>query len=208
LGIKLGDQTLTDRYPDAVNVVEVPQKQLARQLAHLHLCAADLRLAELSLTHWENSQETNVRAIFWRSAVLHWYKCFDSDARGQLPYKKIYSKYPHALWYYEYFKNLRNFHVVHDLNSYSQFHVVAVLSQTTVLGVEVLTITAAEHARNYVEGLKNLIAAALQYIDAQSLKVTELIRAGLEATPIAQLHAMPNPTFTLGSPNDITKPRS
>jgi hypothetical protein len=57
----------------------------------------------------------------WRAAITHYMKCFgDSQGRSQLSAKKIYKRNEPALTAFNYFKYLRNKHLVHDENSYAQ----------------------------------------------------------------------------------------
>ena len=62
-----------------------------------------------------------VRQGLWRSAVEHCMKCFSSsEARSKLNPKKVFKGDPEALEIHEYFRNLRNKHIAHDENAYSQ----------------------------------------------------------------------------------------
>ena len=110
-------------FPDAVKVVRLDGAR-ARRLADLALHKADLDFAHACLREINDvpPEPSVAREALWRSAILHVFKCFgDSTARFQLaPRKVLKHEPPEALVVFEYFKNLRNKHLVHDENSYAQ----------------------------------------------------------------------------------------
>lgn len=62
-----------------------------------------------------------VRQSLWRSAIVHFGKCFGKSAsRFQLNPNAIWKGNQSALEAFKYYKDLRNKHVVHDENSYAQ----------------------------------------------------------------------------------------
>ena len=64
----------------------------------------------------------------WHSAVLHLFKCFGQSAsRGPLLVSKVFEDSPQALYYFVYFKNLRDKHFLHDENSFSQVRTVVAI---------------------------------------------------------------------------------
>jgi hypothetical protein len=62
------------------------------------------------------------REAMWRSAIVHLLKCFgDHEARFSLQPRQVYrGEPPEAIENFEYFKGLRDKHLVHDENSYAQ----------------------------------------------------------------------------------------
>jgi len=109
--------------PDAVKVIAV-EGWRSKRLADLALHKDDLEFADSCLDAINVSPEEPfvIREALWRSAIVHFMKCFgDSGARFQLSSVKILNgELPEVSMAFEYFKDLRNKHFVHDENSYAQ----------------------------------------------------------------------------------------
>lgn len=120
-------------FPDAVKVVMIDGPE-AKRLADLFLHKEDLEFADACLDAINQTPESPLvaREALWRSAIVHFMKCFGNSARFQLSAAKIYKgESPEALMAFEYFKDLRNKHFVHDENSYAQSIPGAVLNNGT-----------------------------------------------------------------------------
>jgi hypothetical protein len=92
-------------------------------LADLSLHKTDLEFADACLDAINHAPENPdiTREALWRSAIVHFLKCFGNSARFQLVPEKMYKgEPPEALMAFEYFKGLRNKHLIHDENSYAQ----------------------------------------------------------------------------------------
>lgn len=110
-------------FPDAVKVIAIEGPR-AKRLADLALHKSDLEFADSCLDAINLAPEdpSAIREALWRSAIVHFMKCFgDSGARFQLSATKVLKGAPaEASIAFEYFKHLRNKHFVHDENSYAQ----------------------------------------------------------------------------------------
>jgi hypothetical protein len=109
-------------FPDAVKVIAIDGGK-AKRLADLSLHKADLDFSDecLDVINTGQQQSQVIRKALWHSAITHFMKCFGRDVRFQLEAKKIYKdEPPEAMMAFEYFKNLRHKHIVHDENSYAQ----------------------------------------------------------------------------------------
>ncbi len=109
--------------PDAVKLIRL-EDSISRRLADLFLHKADLEFADSCLIQI-NGVPTEPKVIpdaLWRCAIIHYMKCFgDSQARFRLGFSQIYKgEPPEALEVFQYFKDLRNKHIVHDENAYAQ----------------------------------------------------------------------------------------
>ena len=118
--------------PDAVKIITINNPK-AKRLADLSLHKEDLEFADACLDALNQTNENPiVREALWRSAIVHYMKCFGNGIRFQLTPKKIYkSESPEALLAFNYFKVLRNKHFIHDVNSYAQSIPGAVLNNGT-----------------------------------------------------------------------------
>lgn len=110
-------------FPDAVKVIALEGPR-AKRLADLALHKNDLEFADscLDAINLAPEEPSVFREALWRSAIVHFMKCFgDSGARFQLLATKVLKGAPpEAFMAFEYFKQLRNKHFVHDENSYAQ----------------------------------------------------------------------------------------
>jgi hypothetical protein len=119
-------------FPDAVKVISI-DGPYANRLSDLALHKADLDFADecLDAINLTPEDPSIIREALWRSSIIHFLKCFgDAGARFQLSPEKILKGEPlEAVTAFNYFKNLRNRHLVHDENSYSQSFPGAILNK-------------------------------------------------------------------------------
>jgi hypothetical protein len=109
-------------FPEAVKVFAIEGLQ-SKRLADLALHKTDLEFAAecLKAINQVSDKPRVLRKALWRAAITNYMKCFgNSQARSQLSAEKIYKGNEPALTAFNYFKNLRNKHFVHDENSYAQ----------------------------------------------------------------------------------------
>ncbi|GAB2947926.1 hypothetical protein [Aquaspirillum soli] len=122
-----------DGFPDGVKLIGINGPE-AKRLADLSLHKEDLEFADgcLEAINQTPADPPITREALWRSAIVHFLKCFGNSARFQLAPDKIYKgEPPEVLMAFNYFKSLRNKHFVHDENSYAQSIPGAVLNDGT-----------------------------------------------------------------------------
>ena len=196
-------------FPDAVKVVGIDGHE-AKRLADLSLHKADLDFADSCLDAINHApEEPNViREALWRSAIVHFLKCFGSSARFQLAPEKLYKKEPpEALMAFNYFKSLRNKHVVHDENSYAQSIPGAILNSGeknykvekivcfTAIGVTL-------KQENYAN-LKLLVKKARVWVVSEFDAHCKRLTANLEKEPYDELLARDSITYSAPNVDDI-----
>lgn len=110
-------------FPDGVKVIALEGGR-AKRLADLALHKSDLQFANHCLEAINSTPENPniLREALWRSAIVHFFKCFgDSGCRFQISADTVLKgEGSTAMLVFKYFKSLRNKHLVHDENSYSQ----------------------------------------------------------------------------------------
>jgi hypothetical protein len=120
--------THVDGLPDATHFVELTG-HLPKQIAHLALHKADLEFVLELLRQINKVEDEVVKEALWELAIIRFIKCFvGGSARIQLDENTILAKTPGAMTVFEFFKNIRNKHFVHDENSYTQCTPVAALN--------------------------------------------------------------------------------
>jgi hypothetical protein len=109
-------------FPEALKVFTIEGAQ-SKRLADLALHKTDLDFAGecLETINQVSNKPSVLRKALWQAAIISYIKCFgNSQARSQLSAENIYQGNKPALIAFNYFKNLRNKHFVHDENSYAQ----------------------------------------------------------------------------------------
>jgi hypothetical protein len=198
-----------DGFPDAVKAVAIGGKE-ANRLADLNLHRADLEFANecLDAINLAPEHPIVIREALWRSAVVHFMKCFGTGARFQLAPEKLYKgQPPEALMAFRYFKALRNKHLVHDENSYAQSIPGAILNGgNNHYKIEKIICFAAigetlEQA-NY-GNLKLLIQKAREWVIAEFDALCERLTADLEKESYESLLARKAVTYAVPTVDEI-----
>jgi hypothetical protein len=122
-GITLqNDKMHIEGYPDASRVVRLTTPT-AKRLADLVLHEKDLSFCERALQIFANSLDrgqNDLPQAIWISVLTKFYSCFgDSKARSALDATKVYMGTPEAMEIFEFFRQMRNKHIVHDENNYN-----------------------------------------------------------------------------------------
>lgn len=159
----------------------------AERLASLYFHKLDLVFALQSVNrislNTENPDFHN--ELYWRSAITHLIKCFgSSDSRFQLSEAKIYSAAENALDAFNFYKDLRNNHYIHDGNHMNREIPVAVLSRVGVdYNIEKIVVPHIYvniiNAENILN-LRNLILRSIEWVDLNFSNVADSITNDLE----------------------------
>src|SRR5487761_2267321 len=118
-------------FPNAAKVVKIESGKKARRLADMGAHLTDLQFANecLDAINAVPAESRVMRTALWRSAVVHFAKCFgDSAARGQLTREQVFGAEINSKEAFEYFISLRHKHVAHDDNAFLQSMPVAVVN--------------------------------------------------------------------------------
>lgn len=207
------DSFRIEGFPDGVKVITV-DGAMGRRLGHLALHRSDLEFVRLCLEAMERFPDQDVlRTALWNSAVVHYAKCFgDSNKRFQLQPPQVHKGCPsETRLAFEFFKSLRNKHIVHDENAYKQSAVGAIINAGNkpfkVEKVVALSLTFQVHSPENVRNLRLLTQRALDWVAAQFDECAELISAQLEKVPYTELAARPAIQTQGPGVDDMHKPR-
>src|SRR5262249_43070251 len=124
LAFSMQDKSLhVEGYPDAVALKRIDDP-IARQLQGITLHQFDLAFCKTALD-WlgriDRLATPLIAEALWVSAITRYFKCFgENKARTQLSAKKVLKEHPGAGDVFGYFQDLRDKHIVHDENPYSQ----------------------------------------------------------------------------------------
>lgn len=188
-----------DGYPNAVKVLALPGP-VAKRVADFALHQADLRFAHDCLEEINRVPEEprTLRQALWRSAVVHFLKCYgDSGARSQLSEKKVLrGEPPEAMEVFQYFKSLRNKHVVHDENPYSQSLPGAILNNRDqphkIEKIIALSVVAETLEQETYSNLRLLVEKSLAWVHKEFDRLCNTLTSDLEARSYDELLRMPS----------------
>jgi len=174
-------------FPDAVKVIQLKGPH-AQRLSDLALHKSDLDVADACLDSLNAVPDESrvVRNALWESAIVHFSKCFGgSKARFQLSAEKIYKgEPPEAMIAFNYFKSLRNKHVVHDENAYAQSIPGAVLNKGDkkykIEKIITLNTVANTLEQSNFNNLKLLIVKTRTWIDSEFDNLCDTLTRELE----------------------------
>jgi hypothetical protein len=179
----------------------------------LHRANLGFALDMLDLLSKQDGECTRIQQGLWRSAIIHYAKCFGkSNARNRLEAETIFKSCPpEAMVCHKYFKHLRNKNVAHDENAYSQALAAAIINKATEPYKIAKIISAGFYAEslntNDYQNLLNLVRKAIEYVEKEIDLVCKRITAELEKLPYDNLLKMDSVKYTPPTPNDVSKPR-
>ncbi len=208
-----GSELRIEGFPDGVKVVQLSGPK-AQELADLALHRSDLQFARDSLDALNNAAlSEHIRESLWRSAIVHFFKCFQNSAsRSSLKTDDVYKDTPpEAMMNFVHFKHIRNKHLVHDENSYAQCVAGAILNDgTKTFKVEKIfasNVYAATLDDAQYSNFRIAVQRALGWVEGRFDEVCAELTRDLEATPYAELFAMPALTVTVPKVEELPHPR-
>lgn len=200
-------------FPDAVKVVTISGPE-AKRLADLSLHKTDLEFADACLDAINQTPENPAvaREALWRSAIVHYIKCFHSSARFKLSPEKIYKgETPEALVTFKYFFDLRNKHFIHDENSYAQSIPGAVLNDGTknhkIEKIVCFTAFGATLEQENYGNLKLLVGKARACVVSEFDSLCERLTKTLEQECYESLLARDAITYRVPTIDEISRSR-
>lgn len=198
-------------FDHAVAFVALDDTPQVRRFRHLLLHRYDLTLAHDWLMQLVNVEHDDVlRQALWHASLVHFYKCFSASAdRVTLSPGKIYGTTCDK-WgprdAFDLYKRLRNRHVVHDENGFSQALAGAIVGPEggpNVLQVAATVMTAQTADRESFINLGQLVMMAIEYVEGQVDEIGAALEAELNAAPRATVLARPEVTYTAPGVDDI-----
>ncbi len=201
-------------FPDSVKVIKLEGAH-ARRLSDLALHRADLDFADACLCALTTLPDDTVvvRESLWRSAIIHFSKCFgNSRGRFQLSAKRIYKdEAPEAMRVFAYFHDLRNKHFVHDENSYAQSIPGAILNRADkkykIEKIVCFSARAATLGQENFANLKLLIEKARGWVASEFDTLCDILTKELEQESYAKLFEKDSLNYQVPTVEEIGKNR-
>lgn len=199
-------------FPDAVKVVGIGGPK-AKRLADLALHKSDLEFASESLAGINDvSGKILLQRALWRSAIINLMKCFgDNESRFSLSAKNIYKGNILALENFQYYRSLRNKHLVHDVNSFSQCLPGAILNKkdqdNKIAKIVCFQVTQETLDDDAFSNLDLLIKGAQKWVLQQFDDLCDILTKELESIPYRKLYDMDTMTYSKPIIDEINDPR-
>jgi hypothetical protein len=200
-------------HPDAVRVVALDNHK-AKRLSDLALHRTDLTFANECLDALNTApvEPAVLREALWRSAIIHYVKCFGEGVRFQLQAAQVYKGEPAiALEQFGFFKSLRHKHFIHDENSLMQSIPIAAINNGTkaykVEEVSCFTTNTGTLNDGNWGNLKKLVETASLWVIKEFDSLAERLRSNLETKPYEELLAMADAEYRSPKIEDIAKKR-
>jgi|SRR5471030_127125 len=198
--------------PDAVAIVKTGGR-IAQRISDLSLHKIDLCFALDCVDLLENHDENpTLSQALWNSAITSFCKCYGRGIRSPLSEKHTLKNKPaEALEAFRYFKHLRNKHLIHDENSYSQsLPGAAINNGSKPYKIEKIICFSARSVTNVKESklnLRLLITDSLYWVISEFDKLcdqltTELEKENYESLSERQVMHYETPKLT-----EISQPR-
>jgi hypothetical protein len=194
--VEEGGKVHIEGYPDAVRLIGLEGPK-ARQLSHYALHRADLKFAESCLESMNSIEADTIREALWRSATIHFSKCFKGNSARStaLDAKVILKGDAQGLEVFQFFDHLRNKHFVHDENSLSESLPCAAINGGGKDYKVERVFAVYRHTRTlkqcHYSNLVLLVAKSLQWVETKIDSLCNGLAAELEAEPLQELLKRP-----------------
>jgi hypothetical protein len=200
-------------FPDAVKVIRLHGHK-PKRLADLALHRSDLAFAMACLEgiNQISADQPVLREGLWRSAIVHLMKCYGSnDSRFNLDVKSVLKGDLDWKEVFKFFYDLRNMHLVHDSNAYSQCLPGAILNKEG-MDHKIAKITCMSfHSQTLDQpaygNLHLLITRSLEWVVQKFDALCEDLTSELEAVPYQDLIKRDSVTYKPPKLEEIDKRR-
>jgi len=199
--------------PDAVAIVKVDGR-IAQRISDLSLHKTELSFALECVTLLESHETHSILTeALWNTAITSFCKCFGRGVRSPLSERKILkNKPPEALEAFRYFQALRNKHLIHDENTYSQsLPGAAINNGSKAYKIEKIVCFNAQSVTNTKEDRANLsllIADSLDWVLSEFDNLCNQLTVDLEKESYKTLSCRPPLHYFMPKLNEINKPRN
>ena len=204
------DRFHIEDYPDAVALKRI-ETPIARQLQAVTLHQFDLTFCRDALAEIARLNRTeNVTVVegLWVAAIARYFKCFgDNKSRSQLSAKKIFKEHPGAEAVFAYFQDLRDKHIIHDENPFTQsFTGVAVNGPEApykVADIISLAFNAFTVDDAHLTQLTQLVDVTLNWVNAKRDELHNNLGREFEQWSREKLLALPDIQYTVPTANVV-----
>lgn len=190
-------------YPDAI-AVKLIEDPIDRQLQAIALHHVDLSFCHQALQlipSLDKSRDVLLIESLWISSIALFFKCFAPNrARKQLSAEKILMGQSGAMDVFNYFLNIRNKHIVHDENPYSQSFAAVVLMKREapykVADILSIVFSAFLVDNDHFTSFLQLVNFTLDWVTTKLDELHNLLGKKYEQISYDELLSLPDVTYT------------
>lgn len=210
------DSLRIENYPTAAHV-GVASGELAEELRDLYLARSDLQATHQWLVIMASLPTTtksfdDIHEALWIASITTYFKCFAQGVRKtKLKKEDIYVDRPEAIELFDYFLDLRNRHLAHDVNAFIQCAVGVVVNPdgnpqkiADAIAIPFRVVTARP---DFLSKFLLLVATTQDWVDKRVSELFKLVCDEYTKLPHAELLALPALKTTIPSPADVGKRR-
>jgi len=178
-----GGLQLTE-FPSAAKVIALEGAK-AEQLAHWGSHDADLGHAQCYLDALQKAEEQIVKEALFHSAIVRFCRCFAQGVRARLREDEVYEDQVHgAFEAFQYFDDLRNKYIAHDVSPYAQCvpHAIVNKSEASrkIESVGCMSMLSYTVNDGDIDNLARLIKVAREWIHRRFDSLADEMQAELE----------------------------
>jgi hypothetical protein len=178
-------------FPNAVKVFSITDER-GKRLSDLALHKADLEYCLSCLNQINQNSNNLIRRTLWEIAIIYFMKCFgNSESRFSLSFDKIFKNDNGPKKAFDYFKDLRNKHFIHDENSYSQSLTGVILNKETeekkIAKIVTTIIESQTLEQDNYSNLTLLIQKTKEWVVSQYEELCEILTNEYEKTEYKEL---------------------
>jgi hypothetical protein len=204
-----------NEYPDAawLGAIEGDEVTVLKSFAlHQHdleSCEQALQICGPLMDHKDDPGSALQVKVLWTGILALYVKCFATGARQGLCHETVFPD-PEDRKAHQYFKDMRDKHLIHDVNVYSDAHVGVVVNPqgTSPKVADVVShIVEAFPSLIDMQTVYNLVTGALTFVRTHRAGVTGVLRLMYERKPREELLEVPALTWTVPTAAQLKKGR-
>lgn len=183
---------------------------LVKQYQAIVLHELDLKFCQIclhALKSLDFNKESMLAEAYWISCITRFFKCFgESKARSKLSASKIFKTNAESTTDFNYFRALRNKHIVHDENPFSDV-LVAVAINAAEQEPSFVEVFASSFTNFTIEvdlgRLENLVKNAIDWIAERRNQLEEMLNVTYAQWSRERLLALPDLSVTAPNKDDV-----
>lgn len=155
----------------------------------------------------------NLRVHLWNGAIAAYCKCFQAaKSRSRLNIDTVLEGVSDdARKAFDYFMNLRNKHLLHDENAYSQVKMTVVIDASNeanpLLGSHVFTFEADTYDEPHIQSFTRLLSHTAYWVARKAHSLSQSVQDELALLTREQLLAFESLVVKVPTADDVSKPR-
>ncbi|MCE5286961.1 MAG: hypothetical protein LLG02_14105 [Pelosinus sp.] len=190
------------KYPNVSKIIELKNSSKTTQMKELndYLLHADDMMFAMGFLNEINQEDEGLKneALFYAALVL-FVKCFESSrSRKKLRAEEIYKDNKEKYKLFQWMKALRDKHVAHDENAYSQTLIGGILNkpgiEPKIAEIVTRSLRRGTPEKNYRE-LYELVLETKSWIDNELKSLQNALHEEYEKKTYEELNKMPSPTI-------------